>query len=160
MQPLLATLQADDETIQGLRARVHQLEEMLAAVGAGGVEPLMQAASSKHVEQHLGMVSDGWKLVPVEPTKEMLDAYVRLQVRFNSARSDWAAMLAAAPQLLKSTTSMSSTKPDTDYQVEQLAHRTCWHYRHSPDPAHSHTYTFNRHTLLDFARALREGGAA
>ena len=50
-----------------------------------------------HIEQHLGMVPAGWKLVPVEPTKDMLDAYVRLQARFNSARSDWAAMLAAAP---------------------------------------------------------------
>ena len=100
MQPLLATLPADDPTIQALRARIQELEEMLSAVGAGGVEPL------------------------------------------------------------KSTTSMSSTKPPTDYQVEQLAHRTCWRYCHSPDPAHSHTYTFNRHTLLEFVRVLREGGAA
>jgi hypothetical protein len=43
-------------------------------------------------------VPAGWVLVPVEPTTEMLDAYVQLQGRFNSARSDWAAMLAAAPQ--------------------------------------------------------------
>ena len=100
MQPLHATLPADDESIQALRARIQQLEEMLAAVGAGGVEPL------------------------------------------------------------KSTTSMSSTKPPTDYQVEQLAHRTCSIYRHSPDPHHSHTYTFNRNPLLDFTRALREGGVA
>lgn len=97
MKPLLATLQADDETIQGLRARVHQLEEMLAAVGAGGVEPLK-------------------------------------------------------PQ--------PQGKPPTDYQVEQLAHRTCWRYLHNPDLAGGHVYTFNRHTLLEFARKLREGGTA
>ncbi|QPS81639.1 MULTISPECIES: hypothetical protein [Delftia] len=42
---------------------------------------------------------DGWKLVPVEPTREMLDAYVREGGRFHSARADWAAMLAAAPAL-------------------------------------------------------------
>ena len=41
---------------------------------------------------------DGWKLVPVEPTREMLDCYVREGGRFHSARADWAAMLAAAPQ--------------------------------------------------------------
>lgn len=40
----------------------------------------------------------GWKLVPVEPTREMLDAYVAADGRFHSGRSDWAAMLAAAPQ--------------------------------------------------------------
>jgi hypothetical protein len=39
-----------------------------------------------------------WKLVPVEPTHEMLDAYVDQDGRFHSARSDWAAMLEAAPK--------------------------------------------------------------
>ncbi|WP_333907158.1 hypothetical protein [Delftia acidovorans] len=43
-------------------------------------------------------VPGGWRLVPVEPTREMLDAYVRIDGRFHSARADWAAMLAAAPQ--------------------------------------------------------------
>lgn len=42
----------------------------------------------------------------------------------------------------------------TDYEIEQLAHRTCWRYKVSKDPNHSDTYTFNRHTLLEFARAL------
>jgi hypothetical protein len=32
----------------------------------------------------------------------------------------------------------------------------CWRYKHSSDPAHSHTYTFNRYTLLEFADALLE----
>lgn len=38
--------------------------------------------------------------------------------------------------------------------VEDMAHRLCWRYKHSSDPAHSHTYTFNRSTLLAFADAL------
>jgi len=33
----------------------------------------------------------------VEPTKEMIDAYVNTSSRFWSARRDWAVMLAAAP---------------------------------------------------------------
>lgn len=37
-----ATRQGDAEIIQALHARIHQLEEMLASVGAGGVEPLNQ----------------------------------------------------------------------------------------------------------------------
>jgi len=41
----------------------------------------------------------GYRLVPVEPTREMIDAYLAADVRFPSARSDWAAMLAAAPSL-------------------------------------------------------------
>jgi hypothetical protein len=37
-----------------------------------------------------------------------------------------------------------------------LAHRICWRYKHSSDPHHSHTYTFNRATLLAFADAILE----
>lgn len=61
-----------------------------------------------HVPDAVSMVPDGWKLVPVEPTQEMLDAYIHMQGRFSSARSDWAAMLAAAPQ-----------PPALEQQVEQ-----------------------------------------
>jgi hypothetical protein len=43
----------------------------------------------------------------------------------------------------------------TDYEVLQLAHRTCWKYKHSKDPNHSDTYTFNEHTLKEFVRILR-----
>jgi hypothetical protein len=42
-------------------------------------------------------VPDGWKLVPVEPTREMLDAYVAADGRFHSGRTDWGVMLNAAP---------------------------------------------------------------
>lgn len=38
--------------------------------------------------------------------------------------------------------------------VEELAHRTAWRYKYSSDPNHSHTYTFNRHCLLEFAAKL------
>lgn len=37
----------------------------------------------------------------------------------------------------------------TQDEMEQIAHRTCWKYKHSADPHHSHTYTFNRSTLDD-----------
>ena len=43
------------------------------------------------------VASKGWKLVPVDPTREMLDAYVAQDARFQSARTDWHAMLYAAP---------------------------------------------------------------
>lgn len=43
---------------------------------------------------------EGYVLVPVEPTREMIDAYVAVDARFNSARRDWAAMLAARPEVL------------------------------------------------------------
>ena len=41
-------------------------------------------------------------------------------------------------------------------RIEDLAHRICWRYKHSSDPAHSDTYTFNRATLLAFADAILE----
>lgn len=153
-----AAADEDHAEIQCLRARIQQLEDMLSAVGAGGVAPLMQAASSKHVEQHLGMVA-----MPRAVVEQALAAMQRAGEQRGSTAAEVEAieaLRAALDQPPKSTTSMSSSQPSTDYQVEQLAHRTCWRYRHSPDPHHSHTYTFNRHTLLEFARALREGGAA
>jgi hypothetical protein len=42
-------------------------------------------------------IPDFYALVPVEPTREMLDAYCNQDGKFQSARSDWRAMLAAAP---------------------------------------------------------------
>jgi len=45
------------------------------------------------------MVPVGWTLVPIEPTRGMLDAYVKNGARFNSARSDWAAMLALCDEM-------------------------------------------------------------
>lgn len=40
--------------------------------------------------------------------------------------------------------------------IEALAHREAWRYKKSSDPHHSDTYTFNRTTLLEFARKLTE----
>ena len=42
----------------------------------------------------------------------------------------------------------------TDYEVKELAHRVCWKYKKSADPHHSDTYTFNDHTITEFARLL------
>ena len=39
--------------------------------------------------------------------------------------------------------------------IIELAHRICWRYKHSKDPHHSSTYTFNDRTLLQFAEAVR-----
>lgn len=57
----------------------------------------------------------GWKLVPVEPTREMMDAYVNQDGRFHSARSDWVAMLAASP-----TPPGLKREPLTDEQISGL----------------------------------------
>lgn len=42
----------------------------------------------------------------------------------------------------------------TNDEIIDLAHREAWRYRKSSDPHHSDTYTFNRATLLEFARKL------
>jgi len=40
----------------------------------------------------------GFVLVPVEPTQEMIESYLQNIGKFQSAKSDWAAFLAAAPK--------------------------------------------------------------
>ena len=60
----------DGDIIKTLQARVDDLEAQLYAVGAGGVGS--PVARQDHHKQHLDMVPAGWKLVPVEPTEEML----------------------------------------------------------------------------------------
>lgn len=44
-------------------------------------------------------VPDGWVLVPLQPTIQMIDAYVSAGGRFHSARSDWAIMVANRPEV-------------------------------------------------------------
>ena len=89
--------------------------------------------------------------------KDLMEYQCEIDARVMELEETLDSMAAVRVQLLKP---QPQGNPFTDYQVEQLAHRTCWRYRHSSDPAHSSTYTFNRHTLLEFVRALREGGAA
>lgn len=42
----------------------------------------------------------------------------------------------------------------SDDDILAAAHRLAWRYKHSSDPAHSSTYTFNSVCLLQFARAI------
>ena len=42
----------------------------------------------------------------------------------------------------------------TEKEMVEIAHRKCWEYKHSSDPAHSHTYKFNLYTLIDFKHAI------
>ena len=51
-------------------------------------------------------------------------------------------------------------QPLTDERIEAIAHRKAWRYRHDGESTGSHLYTFNRHTLLDFAHALGITGGA
>ena len=83
----------DGDIISALLARVADLEAQLYAIGAGGVGS--PVARQDHPEQHLDMVPEGWKLVPVEPTTKMIDA-ARSQSSFPAGV--WRAMIAAAPQ--------------------------------------------------------------
>ncbi len=82
----------DGDTIKSLQARIADLEAQLYAVGAGGVGS--PVARRDHPEQHLDMVPEGWKLVPVKPTEDMLNAVAWP----GCAATDWEHMLAAAPQ--------------------------------------------------------------
>ena len=85
-----------------LQAKVRELEDMLAAVGAGGVEPLRKA---DHFRDATQMVPQGWKLVPVEPTLAMISAGRDTPLAGEADddspedyRGVYRAMLAAAPE--------------------------------------------------------------
>jgi len=41
-------------------------------------------------------------------------------------------------------------------KVLEIAHRTAWKFKHSSDPSHSSTYTFNESTLIDFVNKIHE----
>lgn len=84
----------DAETIVG---RTHPNELGMPAIAHPDWEPLYAAPQPAHVQ--------GWQLVPVEPTPEMLAAVVTSldehllgREAEQQYREDWAAMLAAAPQ--------------------------------------------------------------
>lgn len=115
LEDMLANLPLS--SLQRLRARIQRLEEMLAAVGAGGVGPLIpttvqhqgESSGDNELQSENGQLSTSsstatavWKLVPVEPTRGMLDAAHKDLVR--DAEIDMmlkgihSAMLAAAPQ--------------------------------------------------------------
>ena len=90
----------DGDIISALRARVADLEAQLYAVGAGGVGS--PVARQDHPEQHLDMVPEGWKLVPVEPADSQIRAAQDTWWHACNCETYWdqiyAAMLAAAPQ--------------------------------------------------------------
>ena len=53
--------------------------------------------ATNHFPDAAKMVPDGWQLVPVEPTLEMISAATRDSVGFGT-RAEYKAMLAAAPK--------------------------------------------------------------
>ena len=59
-------------------------------------------------------------------------------------------------ELLAERDSMVQAQPAavSDEQMRAIGHRTAWRFKHSSDPAHSDTYTFNDACLLTFARAI------
>ena len=111
-----------------------ELEEMLAAVGAGGVEPLRKA---DHFRDATQMVPQGWKLTPVEPTLAMIragrDTPLAGEADDDSPedyRGVYRAMLAAAPEQradhFRGVTEMiganeaPARKPLTDRQIQEI----------------------------------------
>ena len=71
-----------------------------------------------HSEQHLDMVPAGWKLVPVDPTEQMIDA-ARSQSSFPDGV--YRSMLDAAPQPLTTEQSSAVNQPEPAYLLRDLA---------------------------------------
>ena len=81
-QMRLGDVEAAGRELRRQHARISELQAELEAVGAGGVQALSAAPV-------------GWKLVPVEPTQEMLEAPSNAWPA--DAKVTWTAMLAASP---------------------------------------------------------------
>ena len=88
-----------------VRAFGHWQHGAIYAFGSTQPEPLAHPQATEPACKQLLQVPMGYKLVPVEPTQEMLDAVVTTlddQLLGPDAekqyREDWAAMLAAAPE--------------------------------------------------------------
>jgi hypothetical protein len=72
----------------------------------------------------------------------------------------------ASPSTVERAAPLASSGPDeqasptgevpmlTDERIAEIGHRTAWRYKHSIDPSHSDTYTFNDVWLTIFARAI------
>ena len=91
--------------------RIVELEDIAEIVGQSAserskritelqdaIELAEEAVRAKHSPDIAKMVSDGWQLVPVEPTIEMVQAATHSAVGFGT-RAAYQAMLAAAPKL-------------------------------------------------------------
>ena len=96
-------------TSHQMALRIVELEDIAEIVGQyaserskritelqDALELAEEAVRAKHFPDAAKMVLDGWKLVPVEPTTEMVKAATHSSVGFG-ARSAYKAMLAAAP---------------------------------------------------------------
>ena len=109
-------------TQRQMALRIVELEDIAEIVGQSASErskrivELLQdaleladeAVRAKHFPDAAKMVPDGWQLVPVEPTIEMVQAATHSAVGFGT-RAAYRAMLAAAPK-----PAAAATYPDGD----------------------------------------------
>ncbi len=72
-------------------------EQAASVIQARAVIAMVKGGAVNHFPDVAKMVPDGWQLVPVEPTLEMISAATRDSVGFGT-RAAYKAMLAAAPK--------------------------------------------------------------
>lgn len=81
---------------EGKGGRDHDTEAGDAQRVSCAIDDEIRRLAASHVQA--GAVPDGWRLVPVEPTTEMLTAGSHaVELHSHSPRGTWSAMLAAAP---------------------------------------------------------------
>ncbi|WP_254223081.1 hypothetical protein [Burkholderia multivorans] len=106
---------------------------------AQAAEPVAQWQS--RLKDRSSPVVDHWVNISPDGAKTLMEKYSDVyEVR----------ALYAAPQPAQADARVGLT----DEQIETLAHRRAYRYRHGPD---SIEFIFNRHCLLNFARALLNG---
>ena len=169
------------ETLQSLRDRCKHLENMLnfmqrlldernatitdlqgqlEAVSAGGVGPLL----SRPIEQQAkplfyAVITANSGLHKKTSTYEKaVEKCQKYNEKFAPIFGDRFTPMKVVSICDHQQPAQQQAHTMTKNHVEQLALLTCFSYRYSNDP--NSPYTFDCTTLLDFARALQEGGAA
>lgn len=100
-------------------------------------------AEYEQASRRTQVVSEGWKLVPMEPTPEqLLKVYKQTGVSRKELADLWTAMLAAAPQPPEADSLKSekrTTKPDA--ATVQLPEPDCFAFQHSDGTWHDVSHT-------------------
>lgn len=76
----------------------------------------------------------------------------KLAADLKSARAETNRIIALLDAANDERKALRAEVSDDDILI--AGHRLAWRYKHSTDPSHSSTYTFNRACLLQFARAI------
>lgn len=117
----------------------HRLEQWAASIGAGGVEPLRSRQCLHQIAEPAAVAVPGWKLLPIDPTLELLCAtmsdgeedaarglpqeHMQLLLERAGIRARYARILAAAPTTQAAPGALSQAAQDVLAELERATRK-------------------------------------